>query len=380
MRNIGLFLFVAFFLCCMSCHKEVQQDKEGFKVYKVDLDKKIKPFEEIFSKAEVIPLETADSGLIIYMNKITPVGDEYFIHEREVHKLYVFGQDGKFKRRISRYGQGPNDYHSMFDCVVDAPNNDIYMLSIFGMVKRFDMEGNLKSNLMLPARPHYYSIELVNDSCFATWSCLESDEDCILVLHKETLDTINSFWRDDRMFNHQQLAPFHRLGKKVFYSNNLRQKVLEVSSSGLIPAYLWDFGKYNMDSRLDYYLSLENPNDRNNAIIDEIGTSTRPFSLEKQVQNHKYSYASLQREQEMRPLITHVFYDKENGKSLVFDYLAKGCELNYPLYMDDDCFISDIYYDKRETYKSILPESEYKKLEAMLEDDNPCLLKLYFKK
>ena len=182
------------------------------------------------------------------------------------------------------------------------------------------------------------------------------------------------------MFNHQQLAPFHRLGNKTFYANNLRQKVLEVSPSGLIPAYLWDFGKYNMESRLDYYLSLENPNDRNNAIIDEIGTPTRPFSLEKQDQNHKFSYASLQRELEMRPLITHVFYDKEKDKDLVFDYLAEGCELNYPLYMDDDCFISDIYYDKRETYKSILPESEYKKLEAMKEDDNPCLLKLYFKK
>ena len=82
----------------------------------------------------------------------------------------------------------------------------------------------------------------------------------------------------------------------------------------------------------------------------------------------------------MRPFMTHVFYDKENGRALVFDHLAEGCELYFPLYMDDDCFISDIYYDKREAYKSILPESEYKKLEAMLEDDNPCLLKLYFKK
>ena len=32
------------------------------------------------------------------------------------------------------------------------------------------------------------------------------------------------------------------------------------------------------------------------------------------------------------------------------------------------------------TSKSILPNSEYQKLESMTEDDNPCLLKLYFKK
>lgn len=380
MKNIWLLPFFTFLLCCISCKHDIQQNTEGFRVYQVDLDKKINPFEEIFSKAEVIPLETADSGLIIYMNKILPIGDEYYIHEQEVHKLYVFGQDGKYKRRISRYGQGPNDYISMFDCVIDAPNNDIFMLSPYGWVKRFDMKGNLKRNMELPARPHYYSMELVNDSCFATWSCLESDEDCILVLHKETLDTINCYWRDDRMFNHQQLAPFHRLEDKTFYANNLRQKVFEVSATGLHPAYLWNFGKYNMEKRLEYYLSLENPNDRNNAILDEIGTPNRPFSLRKQTQNHRYSYASLVREQEMRPFMTHVFYDKENDRGLVFDYLGEQCELNFPLYMDDEIFISDIYYDKRETYKNILPESEYKKLEAMKEDDNPCLLKLYFNK
>ena len=129
MRKIWLLSLSAFFFCLTSCHKKAESDQDGFKVYKVDLDKKIKPFEEIFSKAEVIPLETTDSCLIIYMNKITPIGDEYFVHEREVHKLYVYGQDGKFRRQISRYGQGPNEYISMFDCVIDAPNNDIFMLS-----------------------------------------------------------------------------------------------------------------------------------------------------------------------------------------------------------------------------------------------------------
>ncbi len=380
MRNIWFLLFFVFCISSISCNKKEYENKDGFRVYQVDLDEKINPFEELFSKAEVIPLETSDSGLIIYINKIIPIDDEFYVHDRETHKLYVFGQDGKFKKQISRYGQGPNNYISMFDCVIDAHNNDIYMLSVFGIVKRFDMEGNVKHNMELPARPHYYSIELVNDSSFATWSCMEQEEDCILIIHKDSLNVINSYWNDDRIFNHQQLAPFHRLGNQTYYANNLRQKVFEVSSIGLHPAYLWDFGKYNMDKRLEFYLSIKNDNDRNNAILDEIGTSTRPFSIEKQLQNHNYSYASLVRESEMRPLITHVFYDKENNRSLVFDYLDEKCELNYPLYMDDNYLISDIYYDKRELFKSILPDSEYQKLESMTEDDNPFLLKLYFKK
>ena len=53
--------------------------------------------------------------------------------------------------------------------------------------------------------------------------------------------------------------------------------------------------------------------------------------------------------------------------------------MNFPLYFGDDYMLTDVFYENREQYKSILPESEYKKLENMKEDDNPYLLKLYFK-
>jgi hypothetical protein len=79
--------------------------------------------------------------------------------------------------------------------------------------------------------------------------------------------------------------------------------------------------------------------------------------------------------------MTHVFYDKEDDKDLVFDHLdTKECRMNPPLYFGEDFLLTDVLYDDRETFKSILPETEYRKLENMLEDDNPCLLKLYFKK
>ena len=54
--------------------------------------------------------------------------------------------------------------------------------------------------------------------------------------------------------------------------------------------------------------------------------------------------------------------------------------MHHPLYFGDEYLITDIVYEDREKFKSILTEEEYRKLENMLEDDNPCLLKLYFKK
>ena len=83
----------------------------------------------------------------------------------------------------------------------------------------------------------------------------------------------------------------------------------------------------------------------------------------------------------VRPDLTHVFYDKKKKKALVFDHLdGKECKMNQPLYFGEDYLLTDVLYDDREKFRSILPESEYQKLKSMLEDDNPCLLKLYFKK
>jgi hypothetical protein len=99
-----------------------------------------------------------------------------------------------------------------------------------------------------------------------------------------------------------------------------------------------------------------------------------------QSQNKDYCYVPLRRKIGTRPPITHVFYNKKEEKGYVFDFLTEGYSMHHPLYFGDEYLITDIVYEDRETFKSILPEEEYRKLENMLEDDNPCLLKLYFKK
>lgn len=372
---------IGIILIACACSNTPEQKAEG-KVYQVDLQKKVNPFKEIFSKAEIIPLETQDSSLIIWMHKIYPVEDKLYIHDQWQHKLYMFGQDGQFQQRISRYGQGAGEYISMFDCVVDAPNKNIYMLSLFGRIKRYDLNGNFKDEVELPARAHYYCMELLDDNHVTTWSCLEAEEGGVLVINKATGDSLRSDWHDDRMFDNQKHDnAFFRYAGKTYFATALRQQVYEVTTSGLKPAYLWDFGKDNIrKSRLDYYLSIENSNDRNNQIIDDYGTEGLPFVLNIQAQNQCYSYLALQQETGMRPKMTHVFYHKKKNKAFVFDYLnEEDCKMNSPLYFGDDYLLTDVLYDDRETFKSILPEAEYQKLENMLEDDNPCLLKLYFK-
>ena len=380
MKNT-IFVFALTLLFCSSCHERQSIDNTN-KTYKVDLDVKVNPFDELFSGAEIIPIETTDSSLIIWMNRVFPIEDKIYIHDSWVHKLFVFDNEGKFQNQVSRYGQGADEYLSMYDCIVDEADNDIHMLSIWGSIKQYSLDGTFKQNVPLPVRPHYYSMELLGEKYAALWSCLEPEEGGVLVVDRFTGDSITSDWHDDRMFDNQCYMPFHRHNGKVYFGTALRQQVYEVTTSGLTPAYLWDFGSDNIrESLLKFYLEIENPNERNNKIIDDIGTESLPFLLKGNYQNSRYAYVSLMCETGMRPALTHVFYDKDSAHSFVFDTLDKnGCKMNHPLYFGEDYLLTDVLYDNREAYKNILPESEYKKLEAMKEDDNPCLLKLYFKK
>lgn len=380
MRNhIICLLLIAIF--CSSCGKK-NLGVFPCETYKVNLEDKMDPFKDIFSKAEIIPLETVDSGLVVYCNEIYPADGRWYIYDDWTQKLFAFNQLGKFEFQIGRKGQGPGEYLDMYDCIVDSAHNTVLILESYGKVLQFDLLGKYKRTNNLPDRPNYYSIELLDSDCFITWSALEANEKSLLVIDKENGNILNSYWNDDRMFNLRQMSPFFSYDGRMFFGMAVRQQVYEVLKDELKLAYVWDFGKDNItESQLEYYLGIENSGERNNKMIDDIGTSQLPFIIKNQRQNERYCYAALRLSIGIRPTLTHVFYDKENDRALVFDYLdGKECRMNSPLFFGDDYLLTDVLYDDRETFKSILPEEEYRKLENMLEDDNPCLLKLYFKK
>ena len=380
--KIHIYWIVTIILFASACSNSNQQDQEG-KVYQVDLDEKVNPFEKIFSHAEIISLETVSDGLMVWPERIFPFKDLLYVYDFwGVQKLFVFDAKGKFVKRIGRRGQGPDEYLNMYDCLVDTLHGDIYFMNVSGQTKQYDLNGNFKKDVMFPDRPHYYSMSLVGDSLIATWSCMKKEDDCVLLLNKFTEDTINSFWNDDDIFNHRKQFPFHRYEDKSYFSVSLRHEVYEITPDRLVPAYVWDFGEDNISPELlEYYLDFDDPNERNRRILDDIGTNILPFCFGNQYVNSAYHYVSVIREgRSARPMITHVFYDKEHHEGLVFDYLdEKECRMNSPLYFGNDYLLTDIHYDNRETFQSILPKEEYQKLENMLEDDNPRLLKLYFK-
>ena len=224
-------------LMACACSSAPQQETEG-KVYQVDLQKKVNPFEEIFSKAEIIPLETVDNGLIVYCKKIYPVGNSWYIHDDWSQNLFAFSQAGKYEFQVGRKGQGPGEYLNLYDCIIDSASNEISVLESYGRVLQYDLTGKHKNTFELPARPNYYSIEALSHDCLVTWSALEASDNSVLVLNKENGETLNAYWKDDRMFNQQQMSPFYSYDGKTYFGVSLRQQVYEVRKDTLALAYV----------------------------------------------------------------------------------------------------------------------------------------------
>ena len=94
MRAKVLFL-IGIILLCVSC-KDSSKRTIGSEVYKVNLNDVVNPFDEVFSKAEIIPLETSELGLLSDMQKINMVGGNLYIYDFMFQTLTVFDQTGKF--------------------------------------------------------------------------------------------------------------------------------------------------------------------------------------------------------------------------------------------------------------------------------------------
>ena len=94
-------------------------------------------------------------------------------------------------------------------------------------------------------------------------------------------------------------------------------------------------------------------------------------------QNNKYYYAQFVFG--FAPRVgDHLFYRKSDGKSFFFRQTTEGVILN-PMYFCDDFLLSLASYEDMEAYKHVLDEQEFAKLKGRTEEDNPFLVKCYFK-
>ena len=125
-----------FYLClcclilvsCFSGKQEKQETTESGEVLSYDnalpLNRK---YSDIFSRVEIVPLDTVDNFLISDIRQFRYVLNRIFVLSKE--ELLIFDRQGKGLARINRYGQGREEYLSVRGFDVSEKDSTICLLT-----------------------------------------------------------------------------------------------------------------------------------------------------------------------------------------------------------------------------------------------------------
>ncbi len=375
--RICILLVLSIVLCASCMKKQVEGLTET--VLRVELKESILAFEDLFVRADLIPLETQDSCFIIDIEKVIPYGDGLLIFDPIRPALLAFDKGGRFVKQISRKGDGPGEYQAISDVFINREMGNVCFLSPYGNISTYDMDGQYIGQDLLPTKPNYYAGVLLNDENIALWSCVDVEESGVTVVKKDSMALVYEAWHNDRMLDMGLMKPFYQYDEESFFSSAYQPVVYKIASDSLERAYRWDFGKHNIDAKLLLsYSEIENGFERNNKILTDLDDGVLPFSMERGAQNNIYYYVALRKGVGFNRPWINVFYNKEDGKSFVFEKTSEGIYIR-PVVFTDEYVISVLHLEDDVTaYKDVLQKQDYEKILSRKADDNLYLLKFYF--
>ena len=340
----------------------------------VNLNQSSLQFNDVFSYAEIIPLETTDSSLIVYPHKVIEHKRNLFIYDLHLTKACVFDHRGKFIRQIGRIGQGPGEYTWLQSISMDKKNDVFHLIEPIGKYHDFTLDGKLISTRNYPNGSVYHSMHHL-DNYIVLWSPpIDNESHCLIIIDPQSMEIINTYDNGPKIL---QDGNFYTFNEDLFFFKYQENYVHKVTKASLSLAFQWDFGRDNLKMYdLGFTYEDDNYQTENELYWEYMKDGTIPYLFVCQAQNNKYYYTCLRH---IYKYDKSVFYRKSDGKYLVFGEKSWNMPTN-ALVFTDEYMIILLKQNNYENFKSILPNSEYQKLESMTEDDNPCLLKLYFKK
>jgi hypothetical protein len=375
-------LFIVFLFACTPKEKD-----DNCLVLKAELKDKGISYNELFKSISLIPLELNDNSYIKQIEELYLINDTLFVFDKALNCLHIFdGISGKHLNTIMKVGQEHEEYTQVYSIIVDSLDRTVKFLSPFCFINTYDFSGQFIERNNLPVPPKVYkSFVNFNDSTYLMWGTaypVSKEFGNIILMQKKTNQILNSFWSSEGLEYMFILSPFWNYQDKFYFSTAISNKVYQITNDGYFLDYKWDFGEYNIDSfRESEVINVDDiqSNERAHKIIQEMLESDVLYRFNRKFENDKYYYAQIvfKNDNGQSP---HVFYHKETGKSYYFFKTTEGLYfLTYLL--TDDYLIGELLPGNADELlkNNLLNEEDRIKLKKIQFDDNPILIKLYFK-
>ena len=369
-----------------ACSSQTYETKNN--VLKATLKETEVSLKDLFSRIEVIPLETNDTALMDHVHRIRKVNNKYYILNEDYPgftyiNILVYDVEGNFLHTIGKKGQGPEEYPWLiYDMDIDTEKDLVYMMSPSGILYLYRTDGSFVRKMNMPEGLIYHGLQFLNSNQLLSWAGgTDIDNDAMCVLDADSAKLIKGLWRDHNDPNWDIIEFTYAYQDKIYFTPSIDRQVYEVTSDSLRIAYEWDFGEDNYDassvrSRLEG-LTIAEKDEKWNEMRKTGGV---PYTLLKQGQTNKYYFTNVLGilgeidEKGYAKNYFSLFYEKATGRSFYFKKTTEGLAIR-PDMTTEEALYQLIPTEDLELLLPVLDETEKAKVMKRVEDDNPCLVK-----
>ena len=365
-----------------------QTEENGDNVLKATLKETEVSLKDLFSRIEVIPLETNDTALMDHVHRIRKVNNKYYILNEDYPgftyiNILVYDVEGNFLHTIGKKGQGPEEYPWLiYDMDIDTEKDLVYMMSPSGMLYLYRTDGSFVRKMNMPEGLIYHGLQFLNSNQLLSWAGgTDIDNDAMCVLDADSAKLIKGLWRDHNDPNWDIIEFTYAYQDKIYFTPSIDRQVYEVTSDSLRIAYEWDFGEDNYDaSSVRSRLEGLTPVDKEEEWKEMRKTGGVPYTLLKQGQTNKYYFTNVLGilgeidEKGYAKNYFSLFYEKATGRSFYFKKTTEGLAIR-PDMTTEEALYQLIPTEDLELLLPVLDETEKAKVMKRVEDDNPCLVK-----
>ena len=371
-------IYILLIVLITSCNKTIDI---SHKILYSDLDHyQSIPTEKLFSKIEIIPLETNEQSLIQRISKVIEYNSYLYILDSRQKAILIFDKTGKFISKIHTVGRAPSEYSLLYDIAINTYSKTLDALDPMGKIITYDLKGNYISSIYLPHPPMaYHLISILNEDSILLHTEPYITTDYTFRIFSRKADSIT------KQFNKQQefiawntKGPLQIYKDTLYYSQAIHNEVYQIINDSLYHAYSWNFGKYSYDINQMQLPDLTDPTKQMKFYKEVMYSSKIPYTFSFNGQNDQYYYCSIF----MREKMVHVFHNKMSKRDIVFSTMEGNIGM-FPLSIDNEKIIG-ITDDDWMPLSSLINVknvniSNQEILKELTDNSNPILIKYYFK-
>lgn len=371
-------IYILLIVLVTSCNKIIDiSDKTLYS----DLDHyQSIPTERLFSKIEIIPLETNEQSLIQRISKVIEYNSCLYILDSRQKAILIFDKTGKFISKIHTVGRAPSEYSLLYDIAINTYSETLDALDPMGKIITYDLKGNYISSIYLPHPPMaYHLISILNkDSILLHTEAYITTDYTFRIFSRKADSITKQFYKQQEFIAWNIKVPLQVYKDTLYYSQAIHNEVYKIINDSLYLAYSWNFGKYSYDINQMQLPDLTDPTKQMKFYKEVMYSSKIPYTFSFSGQNDKYYYCSIF----MKEKMVHVFQDKMSKKDIVFSTMEENIGI-FPLSIDNEKIIG-ITDDDWMPLSSLMNAknaniSNQEILKELTDNSNPILVKYYFK-